>query len=82
MAGADAASDIGAKATDIRRHHMAHDEDWVQDVRLWYFGGHPPPGEVATDGSDDGDELAIGYEAAAPRLQGMRWPDTLLPGDL
>ena len=47
---------------------MANDEDWVQDVRLWYFGGHPPHGELATDGSDSGDELAIGYEAAAPRL--------------
>ena len=61
---------------------MANDEDWIQDVRRWYFGGHPPQGEFATDGSEGRDELAVGYEAALPGLQGSRWPDTLVPGDL
>ncbi len=60
---------------------MANDTEWVQEVRRWYFGGHPPEGEFA-DGSDRREELAIGYEAALPDLQCARWPDTLLPGDL
>ncbi len=61
---------------------MANDAQWVDDVRRWYFGGHPPAGELAADGSDGGDELAIGYEAANPVLQGCLWPDGLTPGDL
>ena len=61
---------------------MANDSEWVQDVRRWYFGGHPPEGEMAADGTHSSDEMAIGYEAALPGLQGIRWPDTLTPGDL
>ena len=61
---------------------MANDAQWVDDVRRWYFGGHPPAGELAADGSDASDELAIGYEAANPALQGCLWPDGLTPGDL
>jgi hypothetical protein len=54
---------------------MANDDTrWVEDVRRWYFGGHPPAGEVA-EGSVGGDEMAIGYEAAQPLLQGLRWPE-------
>lgn len=61
---------------------MANDAEWVQDVRLWYFGGHPPEGELAADGSANVDELAIGYEAALPGLQPCAWPDSLMPGEL
>ena len=60
---------------------MANDTDWVQDVRRWYFGGHPPEGEVGIDEHDGGGELAVGYEAAMPRLL-TSWPDTLIAGDL
>ncbi len=61
---------------------MANDDDWVQDVRRWYFGGHPPQGEFAVDGSEAIDEHAVGYEVASPDLAGSRWPDTLVPGHL
>lgn len=61
---------------------MANDSQWIDDVRLWYFGGHPPAGELGVDGSDTSDELALGYEAVNPALQGCLWPDALLPGDL
>lgn len=61
---------------------MANDSEWVQDVRRWYFGGHPPEGELALDGSEGREEFAIGYEAALPGLQSSVWPDTLEPGDL
>ena len=61
---------------------MANDAQWVDDVRRWYFGGHPPAGELAADGSDGSDELAIGYEAANPALQGCLRREALRPGDL
>ena len=57
---------------------MANDTEWVQDIRRWYFGGHPPEGEAGSDGRD---ELAVGYEAANPHLQ-TGWPDGLIAGDL
>jgi len=60
---------------------MANDTEWVQDIRRWYFGGHPPEGEAGSDGHDGRDELAVGYEAANPRLQ-TGWPDALIAGDL
>lgn len=63
-------------------NEMANDAEWVQDVRRWYFGGHPPEGESSTDVNDGGDELAVGYEAAIPRLQVKSWPDALIAGDL
>ena len=59
---------------------MATDEEWVNDVRRWYFGGHPPEGELATDGSSAQDEHAIGYEAGLPAFPGSRWPDALVAG--
>ena len=37
---------------------MANDEDWVQDVRRWYFGGHPPQSEFASDGSEGRVEMS------------------------
>jgi hypothetical protein len=55
------------------------DTQWVDDVRRWYFGGHPPEGEAA-DGSPGSDEMAIGYEAAHPALQSCGWPDALILG--
>ncbi len=59
---------------------MANEQEWVDDVKRWYFGGHPPAGELAPDGSERGDELAVGYEASWPGLPGSRWPDALVPG--
>ena len=61
---------------------MANEADWLEDVRRWYFGGHAPEGELAADGCDSGDVLAVGYEAALPGLNGTRWPDALIPGSL
>ena len=61
---------------------MANDTEWVQDVRRWYFGGHPPEGESSSDGAVGTDELAIGYEAAIPQLHATSWPDGLIAGDL
>lgn len=60
---------------------MANDTEWVQDVRRWYFGGHPPEGEEGVDGQNSHDELAVGYEASTPSLQ-TSWPDALIAGDL
>jgi len=42
---------------------MAND-DWVNDVRRWYFGGTPPAADREADDLDD--PAAIGYEAAYP----------------
>ena len=79
-AGPRADSGVNAGTSIDSENEMANDTDWVQDVRRWYFGGHPPEGEAATDGHDSHDELAIGYEAAMPLLQSS-WPDTLIAGD-
>ncbi len=59
---------------------MANEQEWIDDVRRWYFGGHPPLGELASDGSQGHDELAVGYEADSRGLQESRWPDALVPG--
>ena len=61
---------------------MANDAEWVQDVRRWYFGGHAPEAELASEGRESGDVLAVGYEAVLPGVHGSSWPDALVPGDL
>jgi hypothetical protein len=61
---------------------MANDTEWVQDIRRWYFGGHPPSGETVVDGQEGQEELAVGYEAALPCARATTWPDALVAGDL
>ena len=60
---------------------MANDTEWVQDVRRWYFGGHPPEGEQPCEAADGSDEHAVGYDAALPGLSAPAWSDRLVPGD-
>jgi hypothetical protein len=50
---------------------MANDDEWLEDVRRWYFGGSPP--------ATDADTAAIGYEAAQPAVQARHWPDPPQP---
>ena len=59
---------------------MSNDDDWVNDVRRWYFGGHPPEGEFTADDIAAQDEHALGFDAASPVFHGSRWPDALVPG--
>jgi hypothetical protein len=57
---------------------MANDEQWVEDVKRWYFSG------AARGTGDPGSaeaEIAIGYEAAHPSLQARHWPDAPLTTD-
>lgn len=51
---------------------MAND-DWVEDVRRWYYGGNPPAAEADNESAIASVEL--GYEAAHPALQARHWPD-------
>jgi hypothetical protein len=52
---------------------MAND-DWVEDVRRWYFGGNPPATEPESDISAS-PTAELGYETAHPSLQARHWPD-------
>lgn len=52
---------------------MAND-DWVEDVRRWYFGGNPPATEPEGDVSAS-STAELGYETAHPSLQARHWPD-------
>ena len=52
---------------------MANDEEWVEDIRRWYYGGNPPAGDNASEAGAAPSEL--GYEAAHPALQARHWPD-------
>ncbi len=56
---------------------MSNDEDWVADVRRWYFGGTEPEGDRWSQLSEASStyEAALGYEAANPTLQSRHWPD-------
>jgi hypothetical protein len=58
---------------------MAND-DWVEDVRRWYFGGSPPAADGETD-ADAAGQTALGYEAAHPALQARHWPDAPAVGE-
>jgi hypothetical protein len=51
---------------------MTNDE-WVEDVRRWYYGGSPPAAEADAESGATAPEL--GYEAAHPALQARHWPD-------
>ena len=51
---------------------MSNDEQWLEDVHRWYYGGTPP--DAYREDHFVGDE-AIGYEAAHPALQSQQWPD-------
>ena len=51
---------------------MANDTDWVEDVKRWTLTGGRP--DAAIDDAD-GDDVALGVEAAQPALQARHWPD-------
>jgi hypothetical protein len=53
---------------------MAND-DWVEDVRRWYYGGNPPATEVADSELGASNTAELGYETAHPSLQARHWPD-------
>ena len=58
---------------------MANDE-WVEDVRRWYYGGTQPAADRDAElSAQGGDTAALGYEAAHPALQARHWPDAPLP---
>jgi hypothetical protein len=58
---------------------MASQDDWVEDVRRWYYGGNAPAADRdAGTPADDTHEL--GYEAAQPSLQARHFPDAPVPG--
>ena len=68
--------DHGAEAQgDI----MANDEEWVEDVKRWCLAGSRPEAAPFACASV-GDEIALGYEAAAPALQAQHWPDAPTTG--
>jgi hypothetical protein len=59
---------------------MAKDEQWVADVKRWYFAGSRSGAAASTASDDAGDEIALGYEAADPALQAHHWPDAPTTG--
>ena len=54
---------------------MANDEEWVADVKRWCLAGTRSASGVALGSNDEGDEIALGYEAADPALHAHHWPD-------
>lgn len=59
---------------------MASNDEWVEDVRRWYFGGNAPAADRDAD-AQSGDSGELGYEAAHPALQARHWPDAPKPSD-
>ena len=57
---------------------MAKDEEWVEDVKRWYFAG--ARGADLPRAAGAVDEIALGYEAADPALQARHWPDAPTTG--
>ena len=53
---------------DLSASHGPGNDDWVADVRRWFFAGTVSAARVGA-----ADEL--GYEAADPALQSRYWPD-------
>jgi len=59
---------------------MASHDEWVEDVRRWYFGGNAPAADREQDGEANAAESQeLGYEAAHPVLQARHWPDAPSP---
>jgi hypothetical protein len=55
-------------------------DDWVEDVRRWYYGGNPPAAETDLDpGAPASASSELGYETAHPSLQARHWPDAPSP---
>ena len=56
-------------------------DDWVEDVRRWYYGGTAPAADAQLPADDAGraGEADVGYEAAHPMLQARHWPDAPKP---
>lgn len=53
-------------------------DDWVEDVRRWYYGGNPPAAEAESEPGTPAPS-ALGYETAHPSLQARHRPDPPLP---
>jgi hypothetical protein len=51
---------------------MQDKDDWLDDVRRWYYGGNAPAGEISADESNSAMN-DIGYETAHPALQARHW---------
>jgi len=48
---------------------MANDDEWLDEVRRWYYGGNPPAADHEPDTNPGSKEQhPIGYEAADTRL--------------
>jgi hypothetical protein len=57
---------------------MQDKDDWLEDVRRWYYGGNAPASDITADESTSG--LGdIGYETAQPALQARHWLDAPPP---
>jgi hypothetical protein len=62
----------------LKEQAMASNDEWVEDVRRWYFGGTAPAADRDAEGSP-GSHDEMGYEAAQPALQARHWPDAPAP---
>lgn len=49
-------------------------QDWVEDVRRWYFSGVAGETSNVVGTPPVDDDAAVGYEAAQPALV-HNWPD-------
>jgi hypothetical protein len=49
-------------------------QDWVEDVRRWYFSGAAEAPNTSS-ALPSADEAELGYEAAQPALMVRNWPD-------
>jgi hypothetical protein len=50
-------------------------DDWVADVKRWYFSREQAK-LAPTPPATPSDAEPIGYEAAHPALQSRNWPET------
>jgi hypothetical protein len=70
---------VGERQAEFKEQAMASQDDWVEDVRRWYYGGNAPAADGdAVAPADDTHEL--GYETAQPCLQARHFPDAPVPG--
>jgi hypothetical protein len=61
--------------TAFKEQAMDSKDDWVEDVRRWYYGGNAPAADISAEGQPAADTPELGYEAAHPTLQARHWPD-------
>jgi hypothetical protein len=61
------------------RSEIMPNDEWLEDVRRWYYGGNPPAAEAADADATGAPSAELGYEAAHPALQARHWPDAPSP---